>query len=203
MVWVIIRIKLNICISNRGPISIERTHICLTTTTEDVINHHSLAFNLHKKTFLTGHTPLITTTIEVTNRTSLQIPTRTDSHICLVVATEKTSNLEFITTGVGEGCVDTHLVLKAVIGQEFTGIISIRIRRIFDAVDNLARVIQADNGSFRHCGIVTTTVCINDRTTMNIKECLAYMRWGKFIITGSHFHIILLGIINSLGTLGS
>ena len=117
MVWVIIRIKLDICFSNRGSISIERTHICLTTTTEDIINHHSLAFNLHEQTFLTGHTAFVTTTIEITDRASLQVPSGTNSHISLVVTTKQTAYLIFITTWIREGSVDIHLVLKTIIGQ--------------------------------------------------------------------------------------
>ena len=111
----------------------------------------------------------------------------------------------FSTTWIGEGGVDIHLILKAIVGENVCttlgNLLSVRINK--DFVNHLTWVIQTDDGLFRHCGIVTTTIGIDNGTAMNIEECLAYMRRSKFMVTGSHFHIILLGIINSLGTLGS
>ena len=75
-------------------------YVCLTTTAINVINHHSCTFNLHEQSFRTGHTALITTSIEVADLTLLQVPSRTDSHISLVVTAEETTYLVFVTAGI-------------------------------------------------------------------------------------------------------
>ena len=177
---------------------IQRFHVCLSTTAKNVIDCHAHTFNLQQQTFWAGHTTLITTTIEVTNRTSLQIPSRTDSHICLVVTTKEATNLEGITTWIREGGVDAHLVLKAIIGQQFTITFS-RDTGILNAINHLTWIVQADDGSFRHSGIVTTTIGINNGTAMNIKESLAKIWGSKWCATGSHLYAILFSIIDCFG----
>ena len=87
-------------------IIIQRTYIGLTTTTIDILDGHSLAFNLHKQTFRTGHTSFVTTTIEVADDTLLQVPLRTDGHVGLIVATKDTGKVEGITGQVALRCGD-------------------------------------------------------------------------------------------------
>ena len=119
VVRVILRVQCYIVIRNWRSIVVvvQRLHIGLATTAIDVIDHHSCTFNLHKQTFRTGHTSLVTTTIEVADLTLLQIPSRTNSHISLVVSTKETTYLVGITAGVREGGVDAHLIFKAGVGQ--------------------------------------------------------------------------------------
>ena len=73
VVWVIRRVQCNLVIRNWRlvVVVIQRFYVRLTTTTKDVINHHSCTFNLKQQTFWTCHTSLITTTIEVTYLTFL------------------------------------------------------------------------------------------------------------------------------------
>ena len=200
VIRVIRGIKCHLIIRNGGfvVVVIQRFHVCLSTTAKNVIDCHAHTFNLQQQTFWAGHTTLITTTIEVTNRTSLQIPSGTDSHISLVVATKEATNLEGITTWIREGGVDAHLVLKAIIGQQFTITFS-RDTGILNAINHLTWIVQADDGSFRHSGIVTTTIGINNRTTMNIEESLAKIWGSKWCATGSHLYAILFSIIDCFG----
>ena len=146
----------------RVVVVIQRLHICLTTTAIDIVNDHSFTFNLHEQTFRTGHTSLITTAIEVTDSALLQIPSRTDSHICLIITAKQASYLVCVAAWIREGGIDAHLVLEALIGQQLTCIISIRIASICDTVHHLAGVIHADNCSLCYCSIVSTTIGINN-----------------------------------------
>ena len=110
VVRVILRVKCYLRIRHRCGIVvvIERLHVSFTTTAIDVIDHHSCTFNLHKQTFRTGHTSLVTATIEVADPTLLQVPSGTDSHIRLVVSAKETSNLVFSTAWIRESGVDPH-----------------------------------------------------------------------------------------------
>ena len=78
-------------------IIIQRTYISLTAPTINIVNLHSCALYLQEQTFRTGHTPLVTTTIQVTYFTPQQIPSGTDGHIGHVIATKQTTYLEGIT----------------------------------------------------------------------------------------------------------
>ena len=207
---IIIGIQLDVSISDRSAISIKRTHIRLATTAIDVINLHSLAFDLQEQTLWSGHTSLIATTIEVADLTFLQIPSRTDGHISLVITAKQTSYLESITAGIRESGIDTHLVLKAIVSQQFTNrkvfievftfFVCIGIGSINDTTHYCTGVVQTDDGLFSYCRIVTTTISIDDGTTMNVKECLANIWWSKLMATGSHFHAIHYSIIDCGGT---
>ena len=174
---------------------IQRLHIRLTTTAKDVIDRHASTFYFQQQTFWTGHTSLITTTIEVADPTFLQIPSRTDGHVSLIVTTKQSTNLVGITAGVGEGSVNAHLFFEAVVGQQLASVISIRIGCIYDSIHHFTGVIHTDNSSLRYCSIVTATIGIDDGTAVNVNEGLTKVRDSEWCTTGSHFFIILYGII--------
>ena len=161
------------------------TYVGLTATTIDIIDHHAGTFYLQEQTFRTGHAPLVTATIEVTNAPSLQVPSGSDLHLRLVVTSKQASYLVFSTTRIREGGVDIHLVLEAGVGQQLATRSCIGILRILDAIHHLTGVIQTDDGLFCDRSIITTTVCINDRTTQNFKVGLAnigQLRLGNILI---------------------
>ena len=84
-------------------------HISLTAATIDIIDLDSrFRFDSDEHTFKAGHVTLITTGIEVTDLTTLQIPYRTNSHGGLIVSTEETTNLEIRTLSIGITWVVTH-----------------------------------------------------------------------------------------------
>ena len=155
---------------------VQRLHVSLTTTAIDVFNHHSFTFNLHEQTLRAGHTSLVTTTIEVTDFTLLQVPTGTDSHISLVVTAKEASYLVGITARIREGGVDAHPILKAVVVQYLATCASIRIVSINDTADHLARILQGNNGLTRDGRIIAATISIYDRTTKDFKVCLTQIR---------------------------
>ena len=77
-------------------------HVSHTATTIDIVNHQRINIgyirvNLQQQTLWTGHLAAVTTTIEVTDLTALQVPRRTDMHLCLVVTTKQTAYLELVT----------------------------------------------------------------------------------------------------------
>ena len=157
-------------------------HVSLTTTAIDAFNHHSFTFNLHEQTLRAGHTSLVTTTIEVTDFTLLQVPARTDSHISLVVTAKEASYLVGITARIREGGVDVHPVLKTVVVQHLANStlerisISIRIVRINNTADHLARILQGNNGLPSNGRIIAATISIYDRTAKEFKVCLTQIR---------------------------
>ena len=93
-------IQLDVIVGNGVTVCIQRKHIRLATTAKNIFNRHSCSFYLCEQTFRTGHATLVTTTIEVTDRATLQIPSRTDSHIRLVVTTKESAYLVGVTTWV-------------------------------------------------------------------------------------------------------
>ena len=165
VVRVILGVKCYLRIRHRCSIVvvIERLHVSFTTTAIDVIDHHSCTFNLHKQTFRTGHTSLVTATIEVADSSFLQIPSGTDSHIRLVVSAKETSYLVGITAWIRESGVDPHY-LEARFGKQFAFTLCSHAS-IFDTVDNLARVVEANDRFISDSGIITATICIDDRTS--------------------------------------
>ena len=106
----------------------------------------------------------------------LQVPSRTYSHIRLVVAAEQASYLECIAAGVGEGDVDTHPVLEAVVVQQLAVAVGIRIACICDSVNHRTRVLQGDNGSVGNSGIIAAAIGIHNGTAQNLQVSLADIR---------------------------
>ena len=172
VVRIVTRIQLDILIRNRCSVAVECTHISLTATTIDIIHYHSFAIHLQQQAFRTRHSSLVTTTVEHTYLTSLQIPTGTDSHVSLVVTAKQTTNLEGFAIGVCEGGIDSHL-LEAIVGQQLAASASVWISCIYNTADHLTGVIQTDDGLVGHRGVVTTTVGINDRTAKNFQVGLS------------------------------
>ena len=133
----------------------------------------------------------------------MQIPSGPNGHICLVITTKETSNLVGVAAGIREGGVDAHLLLEAFVGQQLASVISIRISGIYDTVYHCTGVIHTDNSFLSYCSIVTTSIGIDNGTAVNVNEGLTKVRDCECSATGSHFHSILFGIINSGGTFGS
>ena len=146
------------------------TYVGLTATTIDIIDHHAGTFYLQEQTFRTGHAPLVTATIEVTNTPSLQVPSGSDLHLRLVVTSKQASNLVFSTTRIREGGVDIHLVLEAGVGQQLIVI------RILDAIHHLTGVIQTNDRLFCDRSVITTTIGINNRTAQKFQVSLTNVR---------------------------
>ena len=124
-----------------------------------------------------GHSALITTTIEIADQTTLQIPLRTDGHRSLVVSTEETANLESVAAGVRETGVNTHLVTETVCCQQ----LACRIIRCLETVIgyttyNLTRIIHTDNSTTSHRRIVTTAIGIDDGAAKNLQISLTKVR---------------------------
>ena len=96
---------------------INGTHIGHTATAIDVVNLERLArigfiefgVNIQQQTYGTGHVSLVTTAIYVTDEAALQVPSRTDSHLCHIVTAKEATYLVIWTGGIGKAGVDTHL----------------------------------------------------------------------------------------------
>ena len=141
---------------------IKGSDIGLTATTIDIVSLQlRVCTNLEQQTIGTGHSTFVTTAIDVTDFTFLQVPCRTDSHIGLVVTTKETTYLILATGRMREGGVDAH-PLNTFHSQQLHILCA---TNFFDTVDNMATVVHIDHRVFVDGCIVTTTVCINDGTT--------------------------------------
>ena len=141
---------------------IKGSDIGLTATTIDIVSLQLRVFtNLEQQTIGTGHSTFVTTAIDVTDFTFLQVPCRTNSHIGLVVTTKETTYLILTTGRMREGGVDAH-PLNTFHSQQLHILCA---TNFFDTVDNMAVVVHIDNRLLVDGSIVTTTVCINDGAT--------------------------------------
>ena len=73
------------------------------------------------------------------------MPYRLYGHLGLVISAEEAANLEGITGGISGLWVQTHLVKGTVIGQQLTIRFAIRVLRILDAADYIARIVDIDD----------------------------------------------------------
>ena len=158
--------SVNVLFTNRylGWINIRHT-----ATAKDIVRLHAVGSDGQENTLGMGHCTLVTATIDVSHLTNLQVPLRTDGHGCLVVTTEQTTHLVGTTAGIREAGVDAHLVFEALIRQQFTTCTSIWIGGINNTIHHLAMVAHIDDGTVRNGHVITTTVCINDRTAANFQ----------------------------------
>ena len=73
-----------------------RVHIGHTTTTIDIVDVHTITVDNQQDALIVCHRTSISATVEVTDRTVLQVPRRTDGHWRLVVAAKDTGKVEGI-----------------------------------------------------------------------------------------------------------
>ena len=101
-----------------------RTDICLTATAIDIVDTEGGTLgNGQQQTVMTGHATLVATGVECSDGTVHQAPGGHDSHLRLVIASEKTAYLIFGTGRIGEIGIDVHL-LEAFRGQQLTSFTS-------------------------------------------------------------------------------
>ena len=148
-----------------------------TTTAIDIIhNNFGVLLDVQDQSNRTGHCTTVTSGVEVTDLTALQIPSGTDGHGFLVVATEEATDLEGFTVSIRIAKVHSHS-FDTVISQQFFDTI------FFNTADNLTRVVNTNNGLLCHRCLVSTTKSPNDRTTYNFKIGSVQIRSGKIVFT--------------------
>ena len=164
-------------------IIIQRLDVSSAATTIDIVNNHvGTTFHLQEQTFRSSHATLVAATIKHANLSLLQIPSGTDGHIGLVIATKQTTNLESIALRIRVRKINAHLMLETVVGQQLTACACVWIRGIRDAADHCTRVVQTYHRPVSHGSIVTTPVCIDDGTTQNLQIGLSQVRLDHRLI---------------------
>jgi len=69
-------------------------YVCLSTATIDIVDHDiRFLWDLQQKSNRTGHRTCITSTVEIIDIALIQVPLRTDTHLCLVVTAEDTREM--------------------------------------------------------------------------------------------------------------
>ena len=95
------------------------TNICHTTSAIDIVHlDGAVSHNFQQQSLRVRHSTLITTAIEVSDLSVFQVPYWTNGHICHVVTTKESANLEGITAGIGQTGVDSH-EFEALCSQQF------------------------------------------------------------------------------------
>ena len=150
--------------------SLSWIHVCHTTATIDIIDFQSIRVHRQVDTFLVCHGTAVTTRIQVTYLTAVQVPPGTDIHRSLVVTTKHTRELVGITRGhiftSTAKSVNTHGFQT--FGSQFTFTITFLICLCY-IIGNRTLIINTNICCLSHCGIVATAIEDNNRTATDFQ----------------------------------
>ena len=156
-------------------------NICHTATAIDIVDNQlflllistfRIRINLQQQSHRTGHRSSVTTGVEVSDLTLLQVPLRTDMHRLQVVAAKETTDLEGSTGRIGIAGVEAHLRQTGICQQVFI--------IFYHRVNDRTRIVHIDDGLIRHRRIVTAAEGIYHRATHDLQVGLA--EFGLFQI---------------------
>ena len=161
-----------------------RVHIGYTASAKYILNLQGIGLNRidrQENTTFIGHCTLVTTAVDVTYSTCLQVPFRTDGHRGLVIATKHTGKIECIAGQVTlvsrksnffcQGCQFRFICCYVIVGGALR-----KCRPHVGLRQHGAVIVNTDRGIFRHCRIVTTTIEVSDTATQNLQISLAQFR---------------------------
>ena len=153
--------------------SLSWIHVCHTTATIDIIDFQSVRVHRQEDTFLVCHRTTVTTRIQVTYLTTVQVPLRTNIHRCLIISAKHTRELVDITRGhiftSTAKSENTHGFQT--FGSQFT--ITFLICHI---IGNRTLIINTNICCLSHCGIVATAIEDNNRTATDFQIRLSQFR---------------------------
>ena len=159
--------------SNGITIFIFRCDISHTASAIDITNDNTgFLRDLKQQPLGACHVTLVTATVNVSYFSTLQVPPWTNLHLCSIVSSKETTNLESITARIGISRIESHLLNHAVV---FCYLIN---TTDLDFINHLAGIVDINNCLISHCGIVTTAESIDYGATHHLQIGL-----GKFWFT--------------------
>ena len=146
--------------------SLSWIHVCHTAAAIDIIDYQSIRVHRQVDTFLVCHRTTVTTRIQVTYLSAVQVPPGTDIHRSLVVTTKHTREL----VGITRGHIFTSTA-KSIYTHRFqTVVCQLGITlRILHIIGNRTLIINTNICCLSHCGIVATAIEDNNRTATDFQ----------------------------------
>ena len=147
------------CCRNGVTIFVFRYDIRHTASAIDIINDNTGSLrNLKQQSVGACHVTLVTAAVHISYFSTLQIPSRTNLHLCGIVSSKEAANLVGITARIGISRIEVHLIDHAIVLCYLINAINKYL------INHFAGIVNINNGFLGYCGIVAATESIDDGT---------------------------------------
>ena len=165
------------CSSNWVTIFVFRCDISHTASAIDIINDNTGSLrNLKQQSVGACHVTLVTATVNVSYFSTLQIPSRTNLHLCGIVSSKEATNLVCVTARISISGIEVHLIDHAIVLCYLINAINKYL------INHFAGIVNINNGFLGYCGIVAASESIDDGTAHYLQIGFSEFGFSQTII---------------------